>query len=137
MESPEPRSLVETPSTNNSFRDRNSDICVEPSEKHAHQPRFSDYEYSPDWDGERSSTGLVYDQADIRLSASSDRLLRRDRVDVRSTKRISTIYGGNLTSRAIDRLQNGLSRFSIPEDLKPEEEQILPSCPRIQSTTLS
>ena len=126
MEISHHRSSVKADAPIDGFRDRNSDIRVGPDEPHAIQPRFSDYGYSLDSEVQRGSTGLVYDQAAARISASSDRLLRRGRVNAHSNNRLSSIYGGNMTSWASDRLQNDLSRFSIPEDLEVQAREMPP-----------
>ena len=75
MEAPQRRSPVDVDRYEHGFQDRNSDIRVEPSQSQASQSRFSDYEHSADWDAERGSVGLVYEQADVRVSASSDQLI--------------------------------------------------------------
>jgi hypothetical protein len=77
---------------------RNSQVRVDEQEGTAAHPRFSDYQHAPGLDTERSSNALIYENADVRMTAYSDRIVRRSRGEVQSKNRLSSIYGGNLMS---------------------------------------
>ena len=122
MDNTQHHSLVEIDPDRYPAYDRNSDIRLEHDPDNDAHPRFSDYEYSPDWIGERSSLGLIYDESDVRATAYSDRLVRRGRGDVRSNNRLSSIYGGNLVSWASNRLREDAAHFSIPEEFEDRDD---------------
>ena len=96
---------------------RDSEFSFSNRELEAQQDRYSDYQHHSTRDTDRSSNAIVYENEEVRFSATSDRIVTRRR-GIKSNNRVSSIYGGTLTSWAEAGSANSLLNFSIAEDIE-------------------
>jgi hypothetical protein len=124
MDAIQHRSLQEVEIAEAGLHPRFSDINTSNDGLLDPHPRFSDYQHLPIGESERSSTGVIYDDRDIRTSAYSDRMFQRgSQATLRSNRRVSAIYGDSLISRDSGSIRENALRRTVLYDNAPRSDQ--------------